>query len=62
LGAITSRDLRDHDADPGDHDAPIPVITLPRSQRSRCADLGDHDRAVRASYRVAGPLRQFPPL
>jgi hypothetical protein len=27
----------------GDHDAPIPVITMRRSWRSRCADLGDHE-------------------
>jgi hypothetical protein len=41
-GAITMRDLDDHDADLGDHDAPISVITMPisvitmrRSERSR---------------------------
>jgi transposase len=28
-------DLHDHDPDPGDHDPPIPVITMRRSRRSR---------------------------
>jgi hypothetical protein len=28
-------DLRDHDPDPRDHDPPILVITMHRSQRSR---------------------------
>jgi hypothetical protein len=28
--------------------APISTITMRRSSRSRCADLGDHDAALRA--------------
>jgi hypothetical protein len=28
---ITMTDLGDHDTDPGDHDRPIPVITMRRS-------------------------------
>jgi DNA-binding NtrC family response regulator len=31
-------DLADHDADPGDHDRPIPVITMDRSGCSRSAE------------------------
>jgi hypothetical protein len=32
---ITMTDLGDHEADPGDHDGPIWVITMLRSARSR---------------------------
>jgi len=32
IPVITMPDLGDHDADPGDHDGPILVITMDRSR------------------------------
>jgi hypothetical protein len=35
-------DLSDHDADPGDHDAPIPVITMLRRMHPMAADAREN--------------------
>ena len=40
---------------------PIRVITMPRSGRSRCGDLGGHDRALRAAYLETGDTRDGTP-
>ena len=49
-------DSGDRDADFGDHDAAISVITMPRFWRSRCGDFRDHDDATRV------PNPKFPDL
>lgn len=54
-------DLADHDADPGDHDRPIPVITMDRSGCSRSAETRTSDGLPGApapnEYRPVGSSR-----
>jgi hypothetical protein len=48
-------DLGDHEADPGDHDRPIWVITMLRSARSRCSGArNERELAVRGGRAAAG--------